>query len=149
MNRRGFIRLLGAAAAVAAIDPERLLWTPGKVTHVLPPPSGWWRNPLAGLFNPPPGLRESFRNADIALHPDAFAFVMEPIDLDVFRRRFTEAVAADALLRIEQAEDLAFMRGDQWPAATQLVRQANGRVTVDVISGVAWLKPEYAGTVKG
>lgn len=36
MNRRAFVRLLGlgmaATAAVAAVDPEQLLWTPGAKT---------------------------------------------------------------------------------------------------------------------
>ena len=30
MNRRAFLQTLGAAAAAVAIDPERLLWEPGK-----------------------------------------------------------------------------------------------------------------------
>lgn len=35
INRRGFLSLFGAAAATAAIDPERLLWVPGaKVISV-------------------------------------------------------------------------------------------------------------------
>lgn len=30
MNRRAFLGLLGTAAVAAAIDPDRLLWEPGK-----------------------------------------------------------------------------------------------------------------------
>lgn len=30
MNRRGFLGFLGAAVAGATLDPERLLWQPGK-----------------------------------------------------------------------------------------------------------------------
>jgi hypothetical protein len=41
MNRRRFLAVLAGAAAVAALDPERLLWTPGQTTHILPPPHGW------------------------------------------------------------------------------------------------------------
>lgn len=43
-SRRGFLAALAAAvagAAVTAVDPERLLWTPGQKTHFLPPPAGW------------------------------------------------------------------------------------------------------------
>jgi hypothetical protein len=41
MNRRSFLTLAAASAAALAVDPERLLWTPGKrVTFDLwtPPP---------------------------------------------------------------------------------------------------------------
>jgi hypothetical protein len=36
MNRRGFLALLGGAAAAAA-DPERLLWVPGRRLISIPP----------------------------------------------------------------------------------------------------------------
>ena len=49
MTRRDLFRLLTSAAATAvasaAIDPERLLWVPGKKTISIPPPtslSGIW-----------------------------------------------------------------------------------------------------------
>jgi hypothetical protein len=32
VNRRGFLRLLGVGTAGLAVDPERLLWTPGART---------------------------------------------------------------------------------------------------------------------
>ena len=52
MNRRLFLRLLGLGAAGAVVDPDALLWTPGKKTIFLPaerpmripgvtPPDGW------------------------------------------------------------------------------------------------------------
>lgn len=34
MNRRGFLSFLGAAAASATLDPERLLWKPGKLISI-------------------------------------------------------------------------------------------------------------------
>lgn len=36
MNRRGFLTTLGAFAATAVLDPEKLLWTPGKKTIFIP-----------------------------------------------------------------------------------------------------------------
>lgn len=47
MNRRGFLGMLGAASAAAVLDPERLLWTPGRKLISIPNPrpasimSGW------------------------------------------------------------------------------------------------------------
>lgn len=43
MNRRGFLGLLGTAAAGLMLDPERLLWVPGAKTIFLPTkrPSIW------------------------------------------------------------------------------------------------------------
>lgn len=35
-SRRGFFGLLGAVAATAALDPERLLWVPGKKLISIP-----------------------------------------------------------------------------------------------------------------
>lgn len=61
MNRRHFLRLFGAAATVALVDPERLVWTPGATTHVLPPPSGWRRPSFVGLFNPPSDIARQYR----------------------------------------------------------------------------------------
>lgn len=37
MNRRGFLRFLGAGAAGLVLDPEMLLWRPGAKTILLPP----------------------------------------------------------------------------------------------------------------
>jgi hypothetical protein len=37
MNRRAFLTTLAAGLAGAALDPERLLWVPGKKTIFLPP----------------------------------------------------------------------------------------------------------------
>lgn len=36
MNRRNFLSLFGIGAAVAAIDPERILWTPGRKLISIP-----------------------------------------------------------------------------------------------------------------
>ena len=38
VSRRGFLSFLGGAAAIAAVDPEKLLWTPGKRTISIPAP---------------------------------------------------------------------------------------------------------------
>lgn len=39
MNRRGFLGALAAIAATATLDPERLLWVPGKKLISIPAPS--------------------------------------------------------------------------------------------------------------
>ncbi len=43
LNRRGFFSTLAAVAATAALDPERLLWIPGKRLISIPEPvfHGW------------------------------------------------------------------------------------------------------------
>ena len=38
MNRRSFLNVLATAGAVAAMDPERLLWVPGKKLISIPKP---------------------------------------------------------------------------------------------------------------
>jgi len=38
LNRRGFLQSGIAAASALAVDPERLLWTPGAKTIFIPPP---------------------------------------------------------------------------------------------------------------
>lgn len=38
MNRRGFFGSLAAIAATAVLDPERLLWVPGKKLISIPAP---------------------------------------------------------------------------------------------------------------
>jgi len=38
MNRRGFLAMLGGTAAAATLDPERLLWVPGRKTISIPSP---------------------------------------------------------------------------------------------------------------
>lgn len=40
MNRRNFLALGGLGLAGFALDPERLLWTPGK--RIFIPPAGGW-----------------------------------------------------------------------------------------------------------
>jgi len=37
MNRRGFLGSLAAAISAATLDPEKLLWVPGKKTIFVPP----------------------------------------------------------------------------------------------------------------
>ena len=61
MNRRGFLKGLIAASLVAAIDPEKLLWEPGKSFSL----------PALEVFNPvsitvKPGMPIKFlRNYDL------------------------------------------------------------------------------------
>jgi hypothetical protein len=38
MNRRAFLGALGAAIAGATLDPERLLWVPGRKRIFIPAP---------------------------------------------------------------------------------------------------------------
>ena len=38
MNRRSFLHAATLAASALAIDPERLLWTPGQKTIFVPKP---------------------------------------------------------------------------------------------------------------
>ena len=47
LTRRGFLGMLGAAAAGVVADPEQLLWTPGKRKLFVPPVGGWL--PAQGL----------------------------------------------------------------------------------------------------
>lgn len=43
-TRRDFLRALALGVVGAAVvDPERLIWTPGAKTHILPPAGGWKR----------------------------------------------------------------------------------------------------------
>ena len=37
MNRRGFLSTLAALTATAIVDPEKLVWTPGKKKIFIPP----------------------------------------------------------------------------------------------------------------
>lgn len=46
MDRRWFLRALGAAAVGAVLDPEKLLWVPGQKTIFLPSPAVVQWNPL-------------------------------------------------------------------------------------------------------
>ncbi len=49
LNRRGFFSTLAAVAATAALDPERLLWLPGKKLISIPAAitvSGEWTPPM-------------------------------------------------------------------------------------------------------
>jgi hypothetical protein len=46
MNRRGFLRALGAAAVGMTIDPERLLWRPGAKTIVVMNGNPFWSSQL-------------------------------------------------------------------------------------------------------
>lgn len=52
MNRRSFLSML---AATAVLDPERLLWVPGKKTIFVPAPRNvvyWYRYDLSARPSP-------------------------------------------------------------------------------------------------
>lgn len=69
MNRRGFLRFLGAASAIA-LDPERALWVPGAKLISIPAP------------------RVLHASMTLDLHFHADAFVLEWITRDEFKRRY-------------------------------------------------------------
>lgn len=57
MNRRSFLQRAMFGAAALAVDPERLLWTPGKKTIFIPPAAfDDWK------WAPGPTLEEWVRN---------------------------------------------------------------------------------------
>lgn len=100
MNRRAFLRTLtsglAATAALGAVDPEALLWTPGAKTIILPPVSGWSRGSGNVFVTPQWIVRDMVQTLE-------------------------------AQLKISQAMDIAFARGDQWSAKDYSERRADGR----------------------
>lgn len=169
MNRRHFLSLLGLAAATAAVDPERLLWTPGATTHVLPPAGGWrepWGTPayfarlnrqyLDGAIGREPGL---------AFHPDAFALVSEPLapppGVEYWYRPHTSidvSVAAKALADHVDQKAVLYAYGEQLPPdvartydavdketgiSIRFIQQYDARVDLMVNQVI------YAGRIKG
>ena len=60
IGRRGFLNALGAFAAGAVLDPERLLWVPGRKTIFLP------AKPMVQR---------------LVFHRDAYALVMADLDV--------------------------------------------------------------------
>lgn len=142
MNRRNFLRLFGAAAAVALVDPERLAWKPGATTHFLPPAEGGWRpRPPFGLFNPSTNLAKQFRDG-LMFNKDAFALLMDDVNLSVeltperfpmidfypklpeetiaqLAKDLADRIDAEGLKRYEAEfphRDIAFLQGEQWIA---------------------------------
>jgi len=70
MNRRRFLATLCAGAAGFALDPERLLWVPGKKTIFLPPVI------QSVVFDPPVGYTIVLDLNDITLMGDDFRSLM-------------------------------------------------------------------------
>lgn len=58
-SRRGFLSFLGAAAATAVLDPERLLWVPGKKLISIP------QGNTTDWFDVPSGSPKILRYLDI------------------------------------------------------------------------------------
>ena len=59
MNRRGFLSLFAPAAAIACVDPERLLWAPGNRKFFIPSP------PAQPVIIPPLRLSTKFAIGDL------------------------------------------------------------------------------------
>jgi hypothetical protein len=129
------------------------LWEPGKTTHVLPPVGGW------GVVDPQTGIRMRFVSGWIDFHPDAFKFSMKDLAKDLAdeidrramllydaRERFETAVLADDILKERAAKDLAFRKGDQWPAVMRAQREYNRLEShrMDILYGISVLKPELS-----
>src|SRR5437763_1629393 len=99
MNRRFFLKVLGLGAAVAAVDPEQLLWTPGQRTHILPPADGWRSRIVAAGADAPTFL--GWDPASREVETSGYVFVTEDLTLDEFRTRYLEpAIRA----RVDRAE---------------------------------------------
>ncbi len=75
MNRRAFFRLLGISAGAIALAP------------VLPMVAA---APVAAAVAP-----------SLQFHPDAFAFVMDPITLAEFRKKYTEPAGRHIAARMD------------------------------------------------
>lgn len=82
LNRRGFLSLLGAAVSGAVLDPERLLWVPGRKTISIPQPAPIQAAPEF-LFDP---------NSE-------FVIIHETITKDEFIRRYPNSFIPDERLR--------------------------------------------------
>lgn len=113
MNRRSFLTRLATVATVALVDPERLLWTPGQTTHVLPPARGW-RPGDGSLFNPRVNLARQFREG-ILSRELGFEWYGPPIDVSAWAKAMADRVDAEAY-ELAYAANVAFYRGDQWPS---------------------------------
>lgn len=83
MNRRDLLRLILAAPIAAVVDVERLLWTPKPIITVPAMPYG--------LFNPQADLARQYQTG-LMFHRDAFAFIMQDLDLPKILRPFKERV---------------------------------------------------------
>jgi hypothetical protein len=85
-SRRGFLAMLGIGAAVATIDPERLIWQPGKRLISIP----------------------SDRQLKVLVQYGTMRFAND------YQRIYNNALAAWMETRVEAAKDLKFYGGTQW-----------------------------------
>jgi hypothetical protein len=75
MNRRGFLGLLAGVAAGAVLDPEKLLWVPGRKLISIPPPAvyspqvSWYIDELILK-----GLAEPLDSGHWVINPSAARF---------------------------------------------------------------------------
>jgi hypothetical protein len=69
VDRRGFLSSLIAGGLSAAVDPDRLLWEPGKKLISIPKP----------VFPEGIGMRFIRRYQTLTFHQDAFVLTWDPI----------------------------------------------------------------------
>lgn len=140
MNRRAFLRTLtsglAATAALATLDPDELLWTPGHKTFFLPPAGGWkpglmfHKDAFAlvtkGLFNPSADIARQYREGTFRGVEYRAEWLEENHTFDALRyqRMLNELQAKMAEQIAEQIDDyrVTIEVGPTW--STRRARQA-------------------------
>lgn len=156
MNRRGFLKLLGTAVAVAAIDPEALLWQPGAKTHVLPPPNSWRRDPTLSLFNPPADIGLKYREG-LGFNNEAFQLTWPETeafksDIAAAARQLADDIdrATLNMLGVPPCDLLA--KDSETGLSIRFVREFNAEHSkrMDILYGYPVLRyPEFAVRIRG
>lgn len=121
MHRRSFLALLGLGVAAAAIDPEQLLWVPGKKTIFMPStqPAYDWSMDHADVDSWT-GVEYWYREYTPLGLPDWVT--REAILLSKAKMRLLSSIQAERNLRESQVHDMAFYAGGQWPQEIRLKR---------------------------
>lgn len=111
MNRRGFLGFLGAAVVGAALDPEKLLWVPGRKLISIPPA------PKVDAFS----LLEIGDIIEIegryAVNPVTRQIAINPVDGSPIRQLFCVTKKVEGRIKAESRIDL-------WPYTER------GKVTI-------------------